>query len=73
MVNADKPTECSHHINIQYFAIQDWHKAGHILLTHLRGIVNPSDALTKGVGWALHAQHARRLMGYFGFQTSDST
>jgi hypothetical protein len=67
MVNADKPTERSRHIDIQYFAIQDWRKAGHIFLTHLRGILNPSDALTKSVGWVLHSRHARRLMGHFGF------
>jgi hypothetical protein len=55
MVNADKPTERSCHIDIKYFAIQDWRKAGHIRLTHLRGIINPSDALTKCVGWVLHS------------------
>jgi hypothetical protein len=67
MVNADKPTERSRHIDIQYFAIQDWRKAGQVFLTHLRGILNPSDALTKGVGWVLHSRHTRRLMGHFGF------
>jgi hypothetical protein len=70
MVSADKPTEHSGHINIQYFAIQDRRKAGHIFLTHLRGILNPSDALTKGVGWVLHSRHARRLMGHYGFPKS---
>jgi hypothetical protein len=68
MVNAVKPTERSRHIDIQYFAIQDWRKAGQILLTHLPGIINPSDALTKGVGWVLHSCHARCLMGHYGFQ-----
>jgi hypothetical protein len=68
MVNADKPTERSCHIDIQYFAIQDWRKAAHLYLTHLCGIINPSDALTKSVGWVLHSRHARRLMGHFGFQ-----
>jgi hypothetical protein len=55
MVNADKPTKQSRHIDIQYFAIQDWRKAGHIFLTNLRGIMNPSNALTKSVGWVLHS------------------
>jgi hypothetical protein len=67
MVNADKPTERSCHIDIQYFAIQDWRKAGDIFLNHLRGIMNPSDALTKRVGWVLHSRHAR-LMGHYGFK-----
>jgi hypothetical protein len=71
MVNADRPTERSRHIDIQYFAIQDWKKAGHLHLTQIHGIVfNPSDALTKGVGWVLHSRHTRRMMGHFGFKPS---
>jgi hypothetical protein len=71
MVNGDKPTKQSRHIDIQFFAIQDWRKAGLIFLTHLRGIINPSNALTKSVGWVLHSRHARRLMGHFGFPKSS--
>ncbi len=70
MVNADRPTERSRHIDIQYFAIQDWKKSGQIILTKIKGIINPSDSLTKGLGWVLHNRHARRLMGHFGFQAS---
>ena len=29
------------------------------------GKLNPSDALTKPLGWTLHNCHARRLMGHF--------
>jgi hypothetical protein len=68
MVNADQPTERSRHINIQYFAIQDWKKADHLLLTKIPGIINPSDALTKSVGWILHSRHVRCMMGHFGFR-----
>jgi hypothetical protein len=50
MTNADRPTKRSRHINIQYFALQDWKKAGHLYLTKIPGIVNPSDCLTKAVG-----------------------
>jgi hypothetical protein len=66
MVNADKPTKRSCHIDIQYFAIQD-------LGAKLRDILNPSDALTKSVGWVLHSRHAHRLMGHYGFPTTDSS
>ena len=62
MVHADRPTERSRHIDIQYFAIQDWKKSGQIILTPIKGIINPSDSLTKGLGWVLHNRHARRLM-----------
>jgi hypothetical protein len=50
MTNTDRPTERSHHIDIQYFALQDWKKAGHLVLHKIPGIGNPSDALTKAVG-----------------------
>jgi hypothetical protein len=72
MTNADKPTERSCHIDIQYFALQDWKKAGHLYLTKIPGIppgiVNPSDALTKALGWTLHSCHVCRMMGHFGFR-----
>jgi hypothetical protein len=48
MANADRPTKCSRHIDIQYFAIQDWKKSGQILLNKIKGIINPSDSLTNG-------------------------
>jgi hypothetical protein len=67
MTNADKPTECSCHIDIQYFALQDWKKAGHLYLNKISGIVNQSDVLTKALGWILHSRHVCRMMGHFGF------
>ena len=66
MINARIPTERSRHILIQFFAIQDWKEAGDIILQHIPGIINPSDALSKPVGWILHSRHCRRLMGHFG-------
>jgi hypothetical protein len=58
MVNADCPTNQSHQINIQYFAIQDWKKAGHLFLQKIQCIINPRNCLTKDVGWVLHSHHA---------------
>jgi len=69
MTNADRPTERSRHIDIQYFAIQDWKKAGHIILLKIPGVINPSNALTKAVGWILHLRHVRHMMGNFGFRS----
>jgi hypothetical protein len=65
MINARQPTDRARHIAIQHFAIQDWKDSGHIVLSHIPGIINPSDDLTKPLGWVLHARHARRLMGYY--------
>ena len=65
MINARIPTERSRHIDIQHFAIQDWKDNGDIILRHIPGILNPSDDLTKPLGWVLHSRHARRLMGHY--------
>ena len=64
MVNARVPTEPSRHVDIPYFAIQDWKEAGDIVMSFVPGIVNPSDDLAKPLGWILHARHARRVMGH---------
>ena len=66
MANAKKPTERSRHIDIQYFALQEWEQRGIVLLDHIAGTVNPSDALTKALGWVLHRRHCTRLMGMAG-------
>ena len=65
MVNAKQPTERSWHIDILYFAIQDWKEALEIQLLHCPGILNPADDLTKPLGWVLHSRHARRIMWHY--------
>jgi len=65
MINARIPTDRSRHILIQYFAIQDWKEDGDIILRFIPGILNPSDDLTKPLGWVLHSRHSRRLMGHY--------
>ena len=66
IINNARPTNRARHIEVQYFAVQDWRAAGDITMQHIPGIINASDCLTKPVGWILHARHARRLMGHFG-------
>ena len=65
IVNAKVPTERSRHIDIQHFAIQEWKDSGQIILRHIPGTINPSNDLTKPLGWVLHSRHCRRLMGHF--------
>jgi Reverse transcriptase (RNA-dependent DNA polymerase) len=65
MINARVPTERSRHIDIQHFAIQDWKDSGSLVMKFIPGILNPSDDLTKPLGWVLHARHARRIMGHY--------
>ena len=59
IVNSTIPTERAWHIYIQYFAIQDWKEWGCIELIHIPGKLNPSDNLTKALGWVLHSRHCR--------------
>lgn len=66
MVNACKPTNRARHIDIQYFAIQEWKDNGDLVLLHIPGVINCSDALTKACGWTLHHRHCRRYMGHYG-------
>ena len=65
MVNESRPTPRARHIEIQHFAIQEWRNKGDIVLAHCPGVINSSDDLTKPLGWALHARHARRSMGHY--------
>ena len=66
MVNAQRPTPRSRHIDIQHFAIQEWKANREIVLEHIPGIVISADSLTKSLGSTLHHRHARRLMGHYG-------
>ena len=55
IINACVPTERTCHIDVQYFAIQDWKEDGSIEILHIPGVINPADDLTKPLGWVLHA------------------
>ena len=65
IINERRPTPNSRHIAIQHFAIQEWAALGEILVKHLPGFLNDSDALTKAVGHALHYRHNPRMMGHY--------
>jgi hypothetical protein len=65
MINERKPTTNSRHIDIQYYAIQEWRQRGIIVMHHLPGILNVADQATKALGWTLHSRHARRAMGHY--------
>ena len=72
MINAGKPTERSRHIDMQAFAIQQWKQKQLITMHHIPGVHNPSDDLTKPLGWVLHERHARRMLGHYGVHRSIS-
>ena len=64
---------CARHIEIQHFAIQEWRAQGDIVMEHLSGLLNPSDDMTKALGWVLHSRHARRNMGHYLLGSPDSS
>jgi hypothetical protein len=66
IANKGKPTERARHIDIQYFAIQEWTARRIVQLDHVPGKVNCSDALTKALGYVLLRRHCTRMMGYAG-------
>ena len=59
------PTEHTRHMDIWYFAIQDWREDKDILMFHIPGVMNPSDGLTKPLGYVLHAQHCQLTIGHY--------
>ena len=66
MINDNtSPTDRTRNIDIQYFAIQDWRLEGDIIMIHFKGVLNLSDAETKPLGYVLHNQHFRRMMGHY--------
>ena len=67
IVNSGKPTQRSRHIDIRFFAIQDWMKNKDIEMLHISGVINPADDLTKPLGWVLHHRHARYMMGHHNY------
>ena len=72
MINSSRPTPRSRHIDIQHFAIQEWKANQEIVLTHIPGIINSADSLTKSLGPTLHHRHVRRLMGHYGASWTPS-
>eukprot|EP00957_Ditylum_brightwellii_P043309 3282063-Ditylum_brightwellii.AAC.1 len=73
MTNASKPNGRTRNIDISYFAIQEWVSKGNIKLAHIRGVINPSDALTKTLGWTLHCHHVSRMMGHMGSRYTNTS
>ena len=67
MINENTaPTENCRHVDIRYWALQDWVREDKILIMrHCAGIRNIADDLTKLLGYVLHSRHCHRLMGHY--------
>jgi hypothetical protein len=67
MGNNIRPTDQTRHMDIKWFAIQEWiHIDKDIILIHISGDLNASDALTKALAWIKHSRHMTRAMGATG-------
>ena len=54
MINDRKPTPRCRHIDIQHFAIQEWHARGILRMLHIPGVINPADGASyQGAGMDL--------------------
>eukprot|EP00957_Ditylum_brightwellii_P200260 15266380-Ditylum_brightwellii.AAC.1 len=73
MANASKPNDRTRHIDISYFAIEEWVSKGNVKFSHIRGVLNPSDVLTKALGWTLHCCHMLRMMGHVDSRHTDTS
>lgn len=66
MINENRPTARARHVDVQFFAIQEWRRRNDIVLRHISTTINIADAGTKSLGWTLHSRHVRRSMGHYG-------
>lgn len=66
MINENRPTARARHVDVQFFAIQEWRSQKLIIVKHISTMINIADGGTKALGWTLHSRHARRAMGHYG-------
>eukprot|EP00957_Ditylum_brightwellii_P108280 8260473-Ditylum_brightwellii.AAC.1 len=72
MANNSRPNGQIRHIDISFFALQEWVTHGDVKLANVHGIANPADALTKALGWTLHRHHVTRIMGHLGTKYTNT-
>ena len=63
MATAGQPTKRTRHMDIKYFALQNWIDRDLIALKHIATHDNESDAMTKNLGRTLFYRHIDYIMG----------
>ena len=63
MANSGQPTKRTRHMDVKYFAIQNWIKNDLLVLARIDTSDNESDTMTKNVGRTLFYRHQDYLMG----------
>jgi hypothetical protein len=64
MANAGKPTPRSRHIDVKYYAIQEWVEKDLIILERIDTSLNMADHFTKPLGSILFYRHLDYIMGF---------
>ncbi len=64
MGNAQKPTSCTQHIDIKYFAICEWIESNVMHMERIDTTIIMSDYFTKGLSRELFHRHADYLLGH---------
>jgi hypothetical protein len=65
IVNDERPTNRTRHVDVQFFAVQQWRQKGYIKAQRLAGPINPADSMTKPTPFSTYALHTRYIMGEF--------
>jgi len=66
MINEERPTPRARHVDIQWFAVQQWVQRGDIVTEHIPGVINCADSNTKALAHYLHSRHNLRAFGHYG-------
>ena len=64
MANAGKPTPRSRHIDIKFYAIQEWTERDLLLIKRVPTAINMADSFTKPLTRILFYRHRDYLLGY---------
>jgi hypothetical protein len=72
IVNDERPTQRARHVDVQFFAVQQWRRNGHIVAKRLPGPINGADSMTKPTPYDLFTAHMRYAMGEYRLDTDPS-
>eukprot|EP00978_Attheya_sp_CCMP212_P003430 scaffold7102_cov34-Attheya_sp.AAC.2 len=73
VTNATGTTKRLRHVDIPYFALQEWRKRKEIHVDRIHTHANPSDMFTKSLTGQLYNRHVYRLAGYYGPKSYNLT
>jgi hypothetical protein len=73
IVNDSRPTNRTRHVDVQFFAVQQWRDAGLINAKRLPGPINAADSMTKPTPYDTFQRHFRYALGQFRLDSDPVT